>query len=507
MHRIIATTFWFALGGCLLVTGGRPARGADHSNLDAAVNSITVEELKQHVDFLADDTLEGREAGSRGGRAAGNYLYRAFETQQLTPAGDSGSYFQSFGRSRNILGLLNGSDPALAQQVVVVAAHYDHVGYGRATNSYGPLGYIHNGADDNASGVAGVLEVIDAIKKMPPRRRTILFALWDGEEQGLLGSRHWVNAPTVPLSRIVFDINIDMIGRLRNGTLDVIGSRTAFGLRRLASEANVDAVPKLRFDWKLKADSDHWPFYERRIPFVMLHTGLHEDYHRPSDDAHRINPDGLAQIARLALRLVLDAANADDKPLFRDPLRRESSLTAYALEQPAAAPAPRFGIPFRIEAGDEPRFVLTGVSPGSPAEKAGLRAGDRLLEFQGQPIRDEHRFRLELLAARGSTTFLVERAGGAKETVSMTPAGESIRVGLITRGDEAEPGTVIVAHVVYGSAASLAGVKVGDRIYSLSGRTFNTEDEFTKLLTTLPGPLELRLERSGKIQTVSVELL
>ena len=198
----------------------------------------------------------------------------------LAPAGDGGTYFQSFnGASRNILGLVEGSDPQLKQQVILLGAHYDHVGYGRANNSFGPCGYIHNGADDNASGVAGLLEVVDAVKQLPtPPKRSILFALWDGEEQGLLGSRHWVGRPTVALSRVAVAINMDMIGRLQeSAALEVYGTRTAAGLRRLVSEANGEAKRwTIDFDWKLKSDSDHWPFYERRIPILMFHTGLHE---------------------------------------------------------------------------------------------------------------------------------------------------------------------------------------------------------------------------------------
>jgi hypothetical protein len=512
MNRYLATSMRFALISLVAICamrGNGLAFAADRSALSLAAASITREELKQHVDVLADDTLEGREAGSRGGRAAGNYLLKVFESKGLSPVGDSGTYFQSFGgASRNILGLLPGSDPQLAQQVILIGAHYDHVGYGRASNSYGPTGYIHNGADDNASGVAGLLEVVDAIKQMPQApKRSILFACWDGEEQGLLGSRHWVGRPTVALSRVALAINLDMIGRMQNSTLEILGTRTAHGLRRLASEANVEASTVLDFDWKLKPDSDHWPFYERRIPFLMFHTGLHGDYHRPSDDAHRINHAGLAETTKIIFHLLADLANAPQVPSFRDAARREPQ-TAYQLEQPHAPPPSRYGIPFRTEPADEPKIILTGITPGSPAEKSGLKAGDRVLEFQGQPIKDEGQFRLELLAARGETTFLVERAGSSiPQLLKVTPSGEPIRVGVMWRTDEGEPGTVILTQVVYGSAAHLAGLKVGDRVYAVGGRPFQTQEEFSTLLTTVGSPLELRVERSGKVRNAVLNVL
>src|SRR3954470_8499779 len=163
MNRIVRLGYWFALPAGLLAWLAAPvAQAVDRNALALAAASITKEELKGYVDVLADDTFEGRETGSRGGRAAANYVFKALERNGASPAGEGGTYFQAFNAaSRNVLGIVEGSDPQLKQQVIVIGAHYDHVGYGRSNNSFGPLGYIHNGADDNASGVAGMLEVLD----------------------------------------------------------------------------------------------------------------------------------------------------------------------------------------------------------------------------------------------------------------------------------------------------------------------------------------------------------
>lgn len=475
-----------------------------------AAESITAEETRTLVDKLADDSFEGREAGSRGGRAAGNLLMKQFEQFGLTPAGDEGTYFQSFrGTSRNILGLWDGSDPQLKQQVIVVGAHYDHVGYGRATNSFGPIGYIHNGADDNASGTAAVLEVIDALTQLPEHpKRSILFVLWDAEEQGLLGSQHWLAAPTVSRDRVVASLNLDMVGRLRGDRLQIYGHRTGTGFRRILSEANRTIGLTIDFDWKLKADSDHWPFIARSIPTVMFHTGLHGDYHRPSDDAHTVNHEGVVRVARVAFYALLDLADRTESVPFREGGRREHAGNKAALEQPVASQAPRYGLPYRVVEGDPPQFVLTGVTAGSAAERAGFRGGDRLVAFQGTPLTEEEAFRLALLGAAGETSFTVARPGETLPVeLKLTPTGPPIRVGITWRSDDAEPGTVIITQVIYGSPAYLAGIKTGDRIYRVNERPFAASDEFAALITAEPSPLVLEVERDGKLRTASLAVL
>ena len=236
------------------------------------------------------------------------------QLQQLgfQPAGDRGSYYQSFnGSCRNVIAMLEGSDPVLKKEIVVVGGHYDHVGYGTRRNSYGPWGYIHNGADDNASGIAGLLEVAQALQELPTApRRTILLTFWDAEEKGLLGSRHWVTSPTIAFDRVKCFVNVDMIGRLANRRVEVYGTQSAAGLRQLVSRANSTQLD-LDFVWQMRDDSDHWPFFLQGVPVLMFHTGLHSDYHRPSDDVERLNHAGLEEISRLLFDTVYRLADVE----------------------------------------------------------------------------------------------------------------------------------------------------------------------------------------------------
>jgi hypothetical protein len=504
MRKVLAFLFLSAISA----PSADSVRGSDASDVAAAARSITSPELKRYIDILADDTFEGRETGSRGGQASANYLAKAFETAGLKPAGDKGSYFQAFnGRSRNILGLLEGSDPKLKNEVIIFGAHYDHVGYGRANNSFGPFGYIHNGADDNASGVSGLLEVVDAFKQLPVApKRSILFALWDGEEAGLLGSKHWLASPTVPLDRVLLKINVDMIGRLTKDRVEVFGSRTSANLRQLISRANTENPLELDFTWKMKADSDHYPFFERSIPTLMFHTGLHKDYHRPSDDAHLINNEGVERVARLCFLTLEQLADMPERPAFRAAARQENVISQAKLEAPGPAPQSRFGIGWKKNAEDGQLSVVQLVR-GAPAERSGIQVGDKLVSFNGEPVENQDRFHLQLLAASGPTIFKVQRRGEQEpREISITPAGSPVRVGFTWRQDDAEPRSAVVTQVIGGSAADQAGLRHKDRVYAVNDQPFSTGDEFAALLKT-PGPLKLLVERSGRPQDLDLKPL
>ncbi len=348
--------------GCVAVAGlacSQAVSAAKNNALAAALDSISPEAMQQCVNILADDAFEGREAGSRGGRAACAYLGGQIEKRHVQPAGPDGRLYQDFGASRNILAKIEGSAADLKDQYVVLSAHYDHVGYGKPNNSFGPIGYIHKGADDNASGVAGLLAIVDACNKLPEHpKRTILFAMWDGEEQGLLGSKYWLAHPTVPLDHVTAMVNLDMIGRLRKERVEVYGTRTSPGLRRLVSEQNEGANLLLDFHWEMRADSDHWPFYEKGIPAILIHTGLHSDYHRPSDTADKINAAGMREVAQLAFRTTLELANEKPSATFRSRSRDENIAAQTAFERPLPAKAAK---PIRRGAGTTNRKKSRGL--------------------------------------------------------------------------------------------------------------------------------------------------
>jgi hypothetical protein len=435
--RIPALLVFPAVAAAVAAAAAQPAIFAAEL-MAAARSSIRAEDARRHVSALADDALEGREGGSRGGRAAGSYIISHLEKLGLEPAGDNGSYYQQFGGMRNILALARGSDPTVANELIVVGAHYDHVGYGNAGNSYGPFGFVHNGADDNASGVAGLIEVAEAMQHLPGRpRRPILFAFWDGEEKGLLGSYHFVRVRPAMLAQlsVVFSVNLDMIGRLRGERLEVFGARTSAGLRAAVVQSNnrPGAQPlELAFDWAIEEDSDHYPFIAAKIPTVMFHTGLHDQYHRPSDDVQLVNFDGIEPVARLTLDFVTALAN-DPGPArsFRGQARSESDATKRTLEATSASPAPtqatapsidsqgtssgnqrpRWGLGTRADPGEPANPVIVRVTAGSPAAQAGVMLGDRMIAIDGTAVTDQADMVTRLAAAGNRVALDIERKG------------------------------------------------------------------------------------------------
>jgi hypothetical protein len=505
----LALAVWLAVvvGCCGSVASGTYPADEEEA-LRRAAETITAGDLKRHAFWLADDALEGRAAGTRGGRAAAHYLARQLQRLGIEPAGSGGSYFQSFGADyRNVLGLLPGSDPQLSHEVVIVAAHYDHVGYGTSQTSNGPIGYIHNGADDNASGTAAVLEIAEALVHARLRpRRSVLVAFWDAEEIGLLGSKHWVAQPTVELSRVRVMFNLDMIGRLRDERLEVVGVRTAAGLRRFATQANEAFQLRLDFPWTLTDDSDHYPLYQQGIPVVMLHTGLHEEYHRPSDDAHLLNLEGMQRISRFVFRLAYDASNRQSWPAFREACRRENAEMQRRVEQPLPPLPGRLGISWDPhDAGPGVRVVQ--VAAGSPGEVAGLRVGDRLLQFNGEPIADGQSLRSRVLVSPPRANLLVQRPTRAQPLeLPVELAGQPIRVGLSWREDDAEPGCVIVTRVVAGSPAEASGLRVGDRLWRFGGREVDDGPTLQRLIAESSGMLEVLIERDGILRTLELQV-
>jgi membrane-associated protease RseP (regulator of RpoE activity) len=309
----------------------------------------------------------------------------------------------------------------------------------------------------------------------------------------------------MPLSRVKFAVNMDMIGRLRNGRLKVVGVRTAPGLRQLVSRQNADTELTCDFDWEMKANSDHHPFFERGIPSLMLHTDLHSDYHRPSDDSEKLNVQGIQTVSQAAFRLMNELANVEELPKFRAASRNEGPANQERAELPLSPAPGRFGVSWSLR-DPGPGVRLTRVQRNSPAWSAGLRDGDRLTTFQGQPATATGLG--SAILASGTTAQLTYQRGAENEDLAAeaTLNGGPVRVGVTWKTDDAEPGCVILTRVTPDSPAALAGLKVQDRVYSLNGQTFATSDDFRRLATQLEGPLAFTIERRGQVREVEVKL-
>jgi len=486
------------------------AAGAVERNASylTALESITDGELLGHVDFLADDRLKGRQPGYPGNRKAAEYLADELEAIGLSGAGDDGGYFQNFSpKYRNVLAILRGRHPELSRELVVVAAHYDHVGYGSKSTTRGTVGTIHNGADDNASGTSAVLELAEAFAILPePPRRSILFACFDAEEIGLHGSKHWVKHPNAPLKRVTTMVNLDMVGRLRDDRLTVFGTRTGFGLRRLVSLQNVDPTLVLDLSWELKRNADHHVFYRHRIPVLFFHTGLHDDYHTARDDTQRINSPGMQRVARLVFGTVYELAETPDPPRFRSKSGQEHDGLRGRMLRAKPKLADRLGVGWRPEEVTGDGVVLSFVRRGSADERAGLQEGDRVVQFAGRTVRDGHDLRAAVMTACNPTSVFVWREGRDEALeLAVKLDHEPVRLGVTWRVDDADPGGMILTRVIPRTPAAEAGLKPGDRIYRIAGREFADEAEFLRLVAELPGPLELVIERDGRLHVVEIE--
>jgi hypothetical protein len=499
--------FW-VLACCFSSAWNDGTNAADNSWFDIARTSITTVELQGHVAFLADDSLEGREAGSRGGHAAAKYLLDHLQDLPVQPAGTDGGIVQRFqGQCQNLLVMLPGSDPQLAHEFILVGAHYDHVGYGNRRNSYGPFGFIHNGADDNASGVAALLELIDALTRTEHRlQRSLLFAFWDGEEQGLLGSEYWRNQPTVPIQDVKLSINVDMVGRLTHGRLELGGTRSGSGLRRLMS-SRLLAEGWVDFTWDFKNNSDHWTFQQAGIPSLYVHTGLHTDYHRPSDDIEKINTTGIQLVTTYLLEQVTELADAEQLPTFRSESGSETPFAQRRFEQPLPPLASRLSFACRADSQPHGDVIVDQVfDAGVP-----LLPGDQILAVDGEPLTDVHQLQSLALAAEGMLELTVARAGEDTPLAIQVPlAGSPVRLGISWRDDPAEPQAVMVSRVVPHSPAERAGLQVGDRILGCEGRGCNGRrqllQEVQQLLSAKAKQICFEVESRGVIHQVVADL-
>jgi hypothetical protein len=319
----------------------------------------------------------------------------------------------------NVVGVLEGSDAKLKSEAIVLGAHYDHLGRGGEGSLAGREGEVHHGADDNASGTAGLLELARLFAAERGKlRRTVVFIAFGGEEEGLIGSSHYVQSPALPLEQTVAMLNMDMIGRLRNDALNVGGIGTATELRALVEELNTMGTPGFqRFALRLSEDgfgpSDHSSFYARRVPVLFFFTGSHEDYHKPSDTADRVNYEGEAHILQLVRDIVLRLQERDARPTYAVAKAEANTRTTFRV---SLGTVPSYG-----ESTDG--LKLDAVREGSPAAAAGLKAGDKIVKLAGREIRNVYDYTQALSEMKAGQEYEVELLrDGRRLTVKITPA-------------------------------------------------------------------------------------
>lgn len=318
--------------------------------------------------------------------------------------------------ARNVIALLPGSSPTLRDEYVIIGAHYDHLGFG-GEGSLAPDSHeVHNGADDNASGTADIVEIARALATRPHPDRSVLFIAFTGEERGLWGSAHFVSEPTIDLDKTVAMLNLDMVGRVVDNKLTIMGFGTAAEWDQVVDQANAEMERPFQIGKSPDGygPSDHSSFYGAGIPVLHFLSNLHEDYHRPTDDWEKINVDGLERVADLttrvarriasggadavALTLIHQAPPSDTAPAQSS--SRSSGYGPYLGTIPDMTPRD-FGL------------RLTGVREGSPAAEAGIQPGDVVVEFDGNPIADIYAYTYALQArnAGDEVTIVVERDG------------------------------------------------------------------------------------------------
>jgi Zn-dependent M28 family amino/carboxypeptidase len=387
-----------------------------------------VERVTQDLRWLADDAREGRGVGTDGLDAAAQYIADAFAAAGLEPGGTDG-FFQPFeldanapalthsslgGEAvKNVIGILPGRG-ALANETVILGAHYDHLGLGEgyqmSSRDSAPLGKIHNGADDNASGTSALLEAARNLAARPAAdRRALVFIAFTAEELGLFGSKYYVNNPALPLEGSVAMLNFDMVGRLRNDSVTVGGTGSSPELAAALMAANEDHglhIAEQETPW---GSSDHAAFYPKNIPVLHFYTKLHGEYHTPADDSDFIEMDGIVRIAELASDLAQDLAT------------RTAPVTYAVVVEPEpvnTGPRASLGsVPDMTTSGIE-GMRLDGVRAGTAAEKAGLQAGDVIISIGEITINGIYDLQTALTTykAGDTVTIVFTRDGERMET-------------------------------------------------------------------------------------------
>ncbi len=354
-----------------------------------AAQKIEETNIKKHIQFLADDKLNGRQTGSEGEKQAMDYIQKEFRKLKLTPLGDEGTFEQPFpfkggvhgtgteGTAHNMVAFLDNK----ADKTIIIGAHFDHLGLGENGSSLdaNPKGKIHNGADDNASGVAGVLELARYFKNNKIKENSnFLFICFSGEELGLFGSKYFTEKPTLDLSNVNYMINMDMIGRLNPSTksISISGSGTSPVWETLLKGINTPLSVKT--DSAGIGPSDHTSFYLKNIPVLHFFTGSHSDYHKPSDDWDKINYAGEKEVLELVISVV---EKLDDQPKLAFLPTKNKSMSSSRSFKVTMGVMPSY-------TSDETGLLVDGVTEGRPAQKAGIITGDVIIQIGDYSIKD-----------------------------------------------------------------------------------------------------------------------
>jgi hypothetical protein len=368
--------------------------------------------------------------------------------------------------ARNVVGYLEGNDPTLKDQWIMIGGHHDHIGSFEADGDS-----TFNGADDNASGVSGVLEIARVLASSAERpARSLVFATFTAEEKGLLGSRALAAEQLVELERVVFMLNLDMIGRNPGDPIDVYGDGYVRGLRQVVEAANETVGLSLEFGGaRYVGNSDHDSFYRRDIPFMFFFTGTHPDYHQLGDHAEKLDYPRMERIVELGVGVVATLAGASTAPTF------VHHVTWLGIQ---------------VEPDKEQReSVITGVEAGSKAEELGLQVGDRLLELDGAPVAVSGVGTAFRGVEPGTQTTLGLARGGETVDVSVTRAKTGY-MGVMTGGvDEDRRKTyglaadegIVLRRVMPDGPSGRAGLRDGDVLIRIAGQPVGTSSLRSRL--------------------------
>jgi len=386
---------------------------------------ITVEDFKGHVGYLASDALGGRSAGSEGDKMAVEYMVDFFKKAPqaevtLQPFEAKSRRTKTTPQTFNVIATLPGNDPKLKEEYVVIGGHYDTTANPKMRFISFKDG-INNGADDNASGTAMVLELFEKYASTKNHKRTLVFVLFGAEELGLIGSKYFVENSTIDLAKVQLMVNLDMVGRLdEEKNVYLGGVPTADNLDVLVdsfienSNLNVTVYEHTATGVRsLFSRSDHYNFYKKDIPSLFFFTGIHKDYHSPRDEADLVNYEGLKLISDLADKVVLQAANQSDRLQFKSlPKQEESEQSPMRL---------------KVSLGIMPDYSHSGsgmkiesVIDKRPAKQSGMKDGDVILKIDDTLIDDIYKY-MEILSKLepGSTVKAVVLRGNEELTLDV----------------------------------------------------------------------------------------